>query len=348
LLFEISKIFFGKEFIVKAEKGFTPTDLELLPDSKPDIYYLVFDAYTSSASLKKYWHYDNKELKGFLSEKGFFIAEKSRCNYNSTPFSILSALNMSYLNIQMREDAQRTHISKVFEEVKKNAVAELLANNGYDIVNLSPFDMGKRDAFYTEPYYHKTSLFDRTIFYLVTDKLNLTEEKKLFENLEEVNPEIINRISSLKKNTKPIFCYAHIMLPHEPFFYDENGHKMPDGYALNSENRTGKYLSQLKYTNKIITQLVENINEKSKTKPVIIIQGDHGYRYLEELDYADQLEESETIFNAYLLPDDSLQNLLYDSITPVNSFRIIFNNCFRTSLPLLKDQCYNTEIRNKK
>jgi hypothetical protein len=32
----------------------------------------------------------------------------------------------------------------------------------------------------------------------------------------------------------------------------------------------------------------------------------------------------------------------YPSISPVNTFRVIFNNYFGTNLPLLKDQTYNS------
>src|ERR1035437_2534608 len=36
-----------------------PVNVKLLPEQKPDIYYIILDSYTSSESLKKYWKYDN-------------------------------------------------------------------------------------------------------------------------------------------------------------------------------------------------------------------------------------------------------------------------------------------------
>lgn len=347
LTFEVSQLFFSNEFVVEAKKEFNEQQIKTTKNPKRSIYYLVFDAYTSSGSLKKYWNYDNKELADFLAGKGFFIAEKSKCNYNSTPFSILSALNMSYLNMESHEEAQRVHISKVYDVMKENAVVRLLSANGYKILNLSLFDLQQTKAFYTDPYYHKPSLFDRTIFYLIADKAGVTSERRLFKNLATINKEIISEIPEAKKNAKPVFCYAHIMMPHEPFFFDEAGNLMPDDYALSSQRKKEKYLSQLKYANQRLMQAIENILYGSMVKPIVIIQGDHGYRYLEEMNYPEQLEESKTIFNAYLFPDDTLQYPLYDSISPVNSFRIIFNNYFGTELPLLKDTSFNTEIKNK-
>jgi hypothetical protein len=51
------------------------------------------------------------------------------------------------------------------------------------------------------------------------------------------------------------------------------------------------------------------------------------------------LRERMTILNAYYLPSDG-NNLLYDSITPVNTFRLIFDFYFDTNNGLLDDRCY--------
>ena len=53
------------------------------------------------------------------------------------------------------------------------------------------------------------------------------------------------------------------------------------------------------------------------------------------------LKERISIFNAYYLPGHALQ-FLYDSITPVNSFRIIFDHYFGTNLGVLEDKTYFT------
>jgi hypothetical protein len=51
------------------------------------------------------------------------------------------------------------------------------------------------------------------------------------------------------------------------------------------------------------------------------------------------LREKTGILNAYLLPGAG-NVLLYPSITPVNSFRVIFNAYFDTGLPLLPDRVF--------
>ena len=45
------------------------------------------------------------------------------------------------------------------------------------------------------------------------------------------------------------------------------------------------------------------------------------------------------ILNAYYLPDIDI-GILYPHITPVNSFRVVFNQYFGTDFELLKDKNY--------
>ena len=52
-----------------------------------------------------------------------------------------------------------------------------------------------------------------------------------------------------------------------------------------------------------------------------------------------ELREKTGILNAYYLPDLD-NNPLYPSITPVNSFRLVFNLYFGTDLELLPDRIY--------
>ncbi len=69
--------------------------------------------------------------------------------------------------------------------------------------------------------------------------------------------------------------------------------------------------------------------EKSTTPPIIIIQGDHGFWTGTNL----------PILNAYYLPGDAA-DALYPTISPVNSFRLIFDHYFGTDLGLLEDASY--------
>jgi hypothetical protein len=349
-LIELYKISFERRFGVTLQNKINSQNIHLQTnkDSAKDIYFIVMDCYTSSSSLKKHWNYDNNDFEEYLKSKKFLIAENSRANYNSTPFCISSELNMSYLNLENYDQAQKVQMSKVYDLVKNSAAVQILSANGYAIKNYSLFDLLNTTAFYQDPFYHKTNLFDRTFFFFITERLHITHEHQSLINLGNSNLDILSQINSLQKEKSPTFYYIHLMMPHFPYFFDENGTKMPDPYVLSEEQNEEKYLKQLKYTNNLITEAVGKILEKSKNQPIIIIQGDHGFRDLQNLGFEEQIKESKTIFNAYFFPDKNPEkNMSCDSISPVNSFRIIFNNYFGATLPLLDYKFCNTEIKEK-
>ena len=54
---------------------------------------------------------------------------------------------------------------------------------------------------------------------------------------------------------------------------------------------------------------------------------------------SDELKQKMRILNAYYFPDGD-PTKLYPSITPVNSFRTLFNMYFNAQYPLLPDKSY--------
>lgn len=95
--------------------------------------------------------------------------------------------------------------------------------------------------------------------------------------------------------------------------------------------------------------LIEKLLSHSKPSPIIILQADEGpipKRYLDELlDFnwrhatEKEFRQKMGILNAYYLPGVN-KDILYPSITPVNSFRVIFNLYFNTNIELLPDESY--------
>ena len=95
--------------------------------------------------------------------------------------------------------------------------------------------------------------------------------------------------------------------------------------------------------------LVHDILSKAEVSPIIIVQADHGscstfpdninLVVAMEQPTEKMLRERMRIFNAYFLPQGG-NDLLYSSITPVNTFRVIFNFYFGTSYELVDDQSF--------
>ena len=68
-----------------------------LPETPPDIYYIILDGYGRQDALMEDYGYDNTAFLNFLEEQGFFVADCSRSNYSQTKFSLLTSLNMDFV-----------------------------------------------------------------------------------------------------------------------------------------------------------------------------------------------------------------------------------------------------------
>jgi hypothetical protein len=97
------------------------------------------------------------------------------------------------------------------------------------------------------------------------------------------------------------------------------------------------YHSQVLALNQLVLKMVDNILEQSERPPVILLQGDHGT--------GSGMRDRMSNLSAYYLPDGG-EAALYPTITPVNSFRVIFRTYFGADLPLLEDHTYFSEYES--
>jgi hypothetical protein len=101
------------------------------------------------------------------------------------------------------------------------------------------------------------------------------------------------------------------------------------------------YRRQLVFVNKKTRETIDDILSNSSKPTIIVLQADHGPGSTLDWENPDEtfLKERMSILNAYYLPDSDCKQL-YDGITPVNTFRLIFNQCFHADYELLKDESY--------
>ena len=147
------------------------------------------------------------------------------------------------------------------------------------------------------------------------------------------------------------FVFMHFLVPHPPFVFGPNGEMsrhdqaftLSDGtnYSGTPRSYIKGYTEQVTYINQYLEETINYIINNSQTPPIIIIQGDHGPRMGVNFKNPQKIDLDGHFgnLNAYYLPNVD-HTALYSTITPVNSFRVVFNSCFGTKFELLPDESY--------
>lgn len=309
----------------------------------PDIYYIILDAYASEATLNTYYHFDNKDFLQGLENRGFYVAEQSRSNYALTHLSLSSSLNLSYINeVGAQAGETSRSIAIPLRLTEQNETMRFLQAAGYQVVFMgSGYGISQANRYADVDI--QCGRVDETLGrFMATSLLRAPADR--FRLIERDDRQrrlcMFRELGNLAPAPGPKFVFAHVPSPHWPFLFDQSGNAV-SLENLNHDQRKSGYLAQLTYLNGRITQIVDAILQNSAQPPIIILQSDHGPAFEFSMDSpSDSLfQERMRILNAYYLPEEA-RSLLYPTITPVNSFRIIFNHLFTTDLPLLADQSY--------
>lgn len=323
----------------------------------PDIYYIVLDGFARQDILKKLYNNDNSLFISSLEDMGFFVASQSTANYPQTYLSISSALNLQYLDdltLTMGKKSQdRGPLRKI---IKDNQVYKTLKENDYTFVSFPYTWTGTADNQHTDIHMQNQIGFGEFGDLL----LDLTPLSIFFQKnfqLEQHRSKILHVFDTMEevaKIDKPTFTYTHILAPHPPFVFKKDGSSTEIAGRMHGndgshyfELHPGKeeyrklYSEQISFTATKTLEMIEGILKNSKEKPVIILQSDHGPGSM--LDWENEKEtdlpERFSILNAYYLPNNK-KTKLYETITPVNSFRVVFNNIFDANFKLLPDKNY--------
>jgi hypothetical protein len=152
---------------------------------------------------------------------------------------------------------------------------------------------------------------------------------------------VLGSMDKLAHMPGPKFVFIHLIQPHPLFVFGPDG--LPTNPALfmdangiySQENYYSGYRNQVKYISDQLEQAVTTLLAVSSSPPIIIIQGDHA-------PWLQTGNDQFKILNAYYLPGHN--DLLYPTISPVNTFRLIFDTYLGADYPLLKDISYASPV----
>jgi hypothetical protein len=329
------------------------------PDA-PDVYYIILDGYTRGDALQEDFGFDNSSFLGELERLGFYVGECSRSNYAETLASLTSSLNMSYIPELQRQLADQGLADRtVFVLIKQSEVMRQFEALGYRTVSfqtsfdwsdirtvdlylaldkapINPIDSTPFEILFAETTAVKLLLDTR--YLLGSSDLGLTELKH--RSHIELQRYILDELPNIATIPEPTFTFAHILIPHTPYVFGPNGeirsdpgfYSGEDSGPVNEDYLVRGYTGAIDFINGRMLEITRSILKAHESPPIIILQSDHGLRDANRL----------LILNAYYFPGQA-EEALYRTISPVNSFRVLFDEYFGTDFGRLPDRSYGFE-----
>lgn len=323
----------------------------------PNIYFIVFDGFTSSKCLNEEFGYNNAELDSFLHDKGFYTVTRSKSNYAVTPFSIASTLNFSYLTSELNNKVLTVQdLLKGNKTAAESRLIPYLHTRGYQIFNYSVFDLKDNPALSRNFFYDmNVQILNRQTFvgrinndvaWNVTDNpsvnrlLGFTSPFKHKRSVY-LNDYVFGNMNGLQsalsaKQSTPRFVYCHIMLPHDPYYFNKDGTLKDADNTGTTQSVKKDYLNQLIYSRQLVKQAITSILKKDTLNKIIVLEGDHGFSGYGASNKTGSVFDN---LNAIYFYDKNYA-ALNDSMTPVNTFRVILNQYFQERLKYLPDTSF--------
>jgi hypothetical protein len=149
----------------------------------------------------------------------------------------------------------------------------------------------------------------------------------------------LEHLADVAQIDSPKLVFAHINAPHDPFVFGSHGGPVASRPGYTYDEWVTAYREQVAFVTWKAQQTIEEILRRSPEPPIIILQSDHGACYGP---YEEHLADRMAILNAYHLPNQDYEDL-YQTITPVNTFRVVLNQYFGTDYDLLDDRNYYSD-----
>ncbi|HQF63644.1 MAG TPA: hypothetical protein PLT26_14180 [Anaerolineaceae bacterium] len=311
-------------------------DATLTAQTRPDIYFIVLDGYERADTMMLDYDYDNSDFIQALKDLGFIVPDCAQSNYMWTPLSLSSTLNMEYqetLHPAAFEHLDQTDWIHYHGLIQRSAVRANLEALGYqtvafessfaftDIPDADYYINVSRNPFTMPITRFESVLFQTTALRPFTDTwVSLAADEGHCDQLNYT----LDQLPVVAELPGPKFTYLHFPAPHNPFVFTVDGE-----FAVTNEEIG--YPNMVSYINNRMLVILQEIIENAETPPIIVLQSDHGWTTEHRLQN----------LNALYLPGNSTLPIS-DTLTPVNTFRIVFNTYFGGHYPLLPDVSYNS------
>lgn len=327
-------------------------DIAYDTSSRPDVYFILLDAYPRADLLLDNFNFDNSEFLGELEKRGFVVAENSTSNYGFTKASVASMFNLNYLN---KIDKDGKNFRNLTIKVRNSTVINAFNDMGYDIFTFpagySTFDI--KDGPVTT--LHRSADWS-SLGEFGFSTLEFTPIPAILRSFgyniafDVWYGDLLYALNTLhdpprQSHENPLCVIAHIVCPHPPYVMGPDGgpqyldvpFSISDwDYKMSDERRIEIHNDQLQGLNIHVLKSIDNIFEKAQEPPVVILISDHADRII-----TSQVNRLRNLCALYLPgPGLEVPREVISNLTMVNLFRLIFNTYFGTQYDFLEKLDY--------
>lgn len=312
----------------------------------PDIYYIVLDEYVRSDVLDQVYGVDNTPFLEELQQMGFYVASCAESNYSRTSHSLTSTFNMEYVQNLKSGVAPDADPAWLYPYLKNNLVRRQLEGLGYKTIvfkhSWDRYIWDDADIVFESSGTALLSPFEYLLLRTTVARVYLdyreAETRQLSDyTYYEDTLYALKQLQNVTDISGPKFVFAHLIIPHSPFVFGADGEKIDIPYDADAgniytwEDSKRGTIAAVTYINKRMLEILPQLIQNSERTPIIVVAGDHGTPW-------GSYENEVKILAAFFTPGSDVH--FYQTITPVNIFRILFDTYFNGDFGKLPDTSY--------
>lgn len=330
-----------------------PLAIRDVDDTAPDVVLLVLDGYGRADVLARNFDADTSGFLGELETHGFFVAGDATTNYPFTYAAVSSMLNASYtIDAGPIDEGEYAMIREALSG--QTGMFQQFAVAGYETRYLLNAWAGS----------HCGGLVDVCVSGGIVGRSlwNLARMTILSPLVDEIWRNPLNNLSvdqltalddillAPSRDGRPVFTFAHIILPHVPLRLAEDCSRTDGGPAtewgsqpeLRSERRA-RYRAQVTCVNALVLEALDRFLA-DRPDAVVMITADHGPGASLNPNHSAEtvpdagLAERIPILSAYRLP--GCEGSYRSDITPVNGARAVLRCALGSDVEPLDDITY--------
>ena len=324
-----------------------------------DILYIVPDRFGRADVLQHRYDWDSAPFLNELEDRGFQIADRSTANYPKTSHSLSAAWNLDYLDEAVADlpDTVQPDLRILYPLLRDHHVGRIAVELGYDYLHLGSYwaptetsETATEVLTMSAPSQFASVHIDRTILPALRDAIPGLDHRDFRALAREHVVHGLETIEAIGRRPadRPRLVMVHLTLPHEPYAFEPDGSFVPPEVEA-SRGLVDNYSRQLAFTEAALLRIVDAWLDRPQAElPIIIIQADEGPHPPELLanpggfvwvDAAEDVQREKLgILTALHLPASS--DKIPATLSPVNTFRLVFDIYHDTRFGLLPDRSY--------